>query len=139
MEMEAFRVSLERAAARESVSVAGVKWEFATLEATWGDLCGYVFYGAEPAVCERVAEFFAKWMAKHGPKSCYEAQRHVRVHGKMHYSEFSNGARSWSRSPYEGPEVKRYEGVVTGEPFEVRLVEKREGVAVATVYYPCAD
>lgn len=125
-----FEQSLHAAAARAGFAkqIADVKFEFATLERTWGDRVGYVFYGADAATNERAARYFEKWYAKYAGPGSYEAQRSIAFRGEYSFSKFSNGAGGWSEgklAPYTGGSVTR--------------VETREGYAVSTTYFPCSD
>jgi hypothetical protein len=121
---ETIMTALSKAAAKAGVDVTGLRVEAACLDRTWGDLDGFVFYGADMGTCERAAQWFLRWY-KPGASS-YEAQTAVRPKGVYTFRRYANGAKGWCA------------GNGADSPF-VACVERRVGVAVSTHYYPCAE
>lgn len=141
--MKRFRVALDNAAKQKGIDASIIQWQPATMERTWGDRVGYVFF-VDTDVSESRAAFLACWAAKtferwypdHAPEGSYGAQRSIGFCGRFHYVEFNNGAKGW------------YRGQIT--PFEPRppmedgwrlerIKAIPHGWGVATTYYPCAD
>lgn len=133
-----FPMVLSRKASACGVDVSNVKIDWITTEATWGDRCGFVFYGAERATLERVAAYFERWISKHGGRGSYACQRSIKAEGVFTFTRFSNGAEGWHRGEEPKPEPKI---IGKGEPHEFTLTceEHDHGVAVSTHYYPGAD
>ncbi len=132
--MERWAVAMKASAARAGVSIEGLEWDGCEVDRTWGDRVGYVFYGAAPEVCVRAAKHYEAWIAKHGPKGSYGAQRSVGYVGEMTYLRFSNGAKGWYRGRVEPTAPYAME-----DGFVVEAVETRTGYATSDTYYPCAD
>jgi hypothetical protein len=124
--VQAFRKFIVARAAKEGVDVSRLQIEGATLEANWGDLCGYVFFGCADEINERVANCFLAFAQKKASAGSYECQNALRLAGPRYYHEYTNGAKSWSTND------KASEFVALARPIE-------KGHSVATVYYPCAD
>ena len=124
--VQSFRRFVALRAAREGVDVSGLQIEGATLEATWGDLAGFVFFGCTDAVNERVAECFEAYAQKHTHTGSYNAQRSIGLRGPRYFHEYVNGAKSWSSSE-------------TASKFTALARPIVKGYSVATTYFPCAD
>ncbi len=122
---EAFVKFLTARAAREGIDVSGLTIDGATLDSTWGDKCGFVFSGLTAELNERVAKCFEAFASKHYGKGSYDSQRSIGLCGIRYRSEHPNSAGKWFDA-----HAFQYSGGIEG---------KRIGVAVSTVYYPCAD
>jgi hypothetical protein len=130
-------------------AIEDIEWEHVTTDATWGDRCGLVFFGASPETCERAAKFFEAWACKNLRKmkvvGGYGSQESIGYVGEFEFSRFSNGARGWHRV-WSGS-TKRVEGhvekfgpsTVFPEGWELTTVEVKAGWATSYVYYPGAD
>jgi hypothetical protein len=130
----AFRAALEKAAAKCGCDIGELRWEPCTIDRTWGDRVGRVFFGASDEVNKRAADFFFAWRAKQKHRGCYDAQNSLSLAGKFTFLRFSNGADGWYRGVREPGEP-----TVLESGFVIECVERREGYAVSTTYYPCAD
>lgn len=118
----AFQTFLADRAAREGLDVSALTIDWATLDATWGDKCGYVFSGLTAELNERVARCFEAFASKHYGAGSYNSQRSIGLmSNKFYQSTHPNSAGKWFRELSSGAEGAR------------------EGVAVGMVYYPCAD
>lgn len=122
-----FRAALVKAASVAGCNISALEWEHATLDSTWGDAVGLVFWGASDACNKRAAEFFVAWAGKHGRAEGlfggYHAQQSVSLRGERFYARFPNGSDGWYNAPTDKPGV----------------VETRKGYAASYVYYPCAE
>lgn len=139
---------LTEAAEKAGMNVEGLKFEACTTEATWGDRCGLVFFGAAPEVNERAAKWFEKWAAKNLTWSSYEAQRSVGFAGEFRFTRWANGAKGWHKvwppEAFKFEYEKRVPVVGEGDwlcdgTFHNKCEEIRLGFATSYVYYPCAD
>lgn len=124
--VEAFRKFIAARAARDGIDVSGLQISPATLEATWGDLFGFVFHGCADDVNERAAAAFLAFAHKHMKSGSYEAQYALRPAGVRFFHEYTNGASAWSKSDEASKFVALKSPIVKGH-------------AIATTYYPCAD
>lgn len=131
--MDHLRAAIVDAAKRHGCDITGLSFEGASLDSTWGDKVGLVFWGASDDVNERAAAFAEQWFSKHGETfklfGRYEAQRSIGRCGVRYYSRFDNGASGWHDKPT---------GERAGDQ-RPALVETRVGHSVSFVYYPCAD
>ena len=145
-----FLVDLRKSAAKAGVSLEGLKYERATLDQTWGDKCGFVFYGASPEVNERAAKFFEAWARKNLRKlnavGGYNTQESIGFIGVYYFARYSNGAEGWHRFSPSKPEIPVAGSVQTIAScgpslpaWELRCEEVRLGYATSYVYYPGAD
>ena len=135
-----FETALRSAAAKCGQSLDGLRWERCTIDQTWGDRCGLVFFGSSAKVNERAAKFFEAWADKNlrklGAVGGYETQESIRFAGLFHFSEYSNGAKGWHRGPMgEAPAPRTLPGC--GD-FILERTKAHEGYATSYVYYPCA-
>lgn len=126
-----FRAALVAAADLAGCDISALCWEHATLDNTWGDLVGLVFWGASDECNKRAASFFSTWAAKHGRAfglfGGYSAQESVSERGVRYYRRYADRKNGdWYPSP-------RAE-YTTEEPVEARV-----GWAASYVYYPGAD
>ena len=118
----AFLTFLPARAAREGIDVSALTIDWATLDSTWGDKCGFVFSGLTAELNERVAKCFEAFASKHYGRGSYGCQRSIGLlSGAFYQSTHPNSAGRWFRDLSTGSEGAR------------------QGVAVSTVYYPCAD
>lgn len=128
---KAFAGALAKAAAKAGESLEGLAWEGCSLERTWGDLDGLVFFGGSEELSERAARFFQAWASRNLREmkvvGGYGAQAAIRYAGPMTFRRFENGARAWGKG--EG-------GTTSGT---VAVVETKKGHATAYVYYPCSE
>jgi len=138
-----FAAVLGASAKKAGMSLDGLKWERCTTDATWGDRCGLVFFGASPEINKRAAKFFEAWAAlnlrKAGIVGDYNAQESIRFEGLFHYLAYNNGARGW----YRGADLESLKvgdvKYTLSNGFDLALTEKRDGFATSYVYYPCGD
>jgi hypothetical protein len=126
-----FAGALYAAATKAGVGgLEDLEWEGVTTDATWGDRCGLVFFGATPEVNERAAMFFVAWAGKNlrklGIVGGYQTQESISFAGEFTFTRFANGAKGWHRT----------RGEYTGS---TELLETFKGFATSYVYYPCAD
>jgi hypothetical protein len=134
--LDAFKASLARKAKAAGTDLTGLQIEGCSIERTWGDLVGYVFWGAAPEVNERCAAYFTRWMGKNDPrKGGYGAQRSLGDRGVYYFARYDNGAKGWYRGALPA-DSKVGEAKYDGGPV---LEETREGFAASTTYYPCAE
>lgn len=133
---ERFRPILARKAAKAGVDISQLRIEGCTTDRTWGDRCGLVFYGASAEVNERAARCFLAWAQKQPRNSSYESQNSLSWQGPMNFLRFNNGAQGWHTGPAKSKPAPM---PLTGCDFVLECVEQREGFAVNTTYYPCAD
>jgi len=75
--------ALKNAAAKAGFDARNVKVEACTTDNTWGDRCGYVFFGGSDEVNERAAHWFLAWYSKCAPQSSYNAQRSISYFGEL--------------------------------------------------------
>lgn len=127
------RAAIVVASKKCGCDISGLKWDTATLDNTWGDLVGLVFYGASDDANKRAAEFFAAWMDKHGRAmnivGGYERQSSIGVRGVRHFARYDNGAEGWYSDPAK-------QNIYEGAPV---LVQTRIGYSASYVYYPGAE
>ena len=124
--VEAFRKFIAARAMAEGININGLQISDATLEATWGDLSGYVFHGCADEINARVAASFLAFAGKYMKSGSYEAQHALRPAGVRFFHEYTNGASAWSKSDEASKFVALKNPIVKGH-------------AIATTYYPCAD
>lgn len=135
--MKSFPAALAAAAEKCGLDVSTVRWTFATLDATWGDLCGFVFHGGSDELNARAARFFCEWYGRRMPRGSYDAQSACRLTGKHYFSEWSNGAKSWGKG--ELPAAPAPTTLPGCGDFVLERLSGFDGYGVATTYYPCAD
>ncbi len=73
----AFKTFIAARAAREGIDISDLSLDWATLDATWGDKCGYVVSGLTSELNERVAKCFEKFCSKHAGSGRYDSQRSI--------------------------------------------------------------
>jgi len=131
--MDHLRAAIARAAISKGWDITALEFEGASLDRTWGDKHGIVFWGGSPEVNQGAAALAEQWFRDHGATfklfGGYDAQQSVGLCGLRYYARFSNGASGWYRDPVKP----------RSEDQTPALVETREGVSVSYVYYPCAD
>jgi hypothetical protein len=121
------RAALEETAAEAGFDVAGLGFDHAVLDNTWGDRCGLVFYGASDAAVRWAAATAKDWISAHGDAHkifAGSAQRSLSIEGERHFARYSNGVSGWYRKPAAASPT---------------LSETRTGFAVSFVYYPGSD
>lgn len=139
---EAFKSALVRAAREANIDISSVSWERCTTDSTWGDRCGFVFFGASDEINERCAKYFEIWASKNlrnaGVVGGYESQESISFFGQMVFTRYNNGVNGW-----HAPRFKTYNfdamTVTTDYGYVSRPIEMKKGYATSYVYYPCAD
>lgn len=137
-----FTAALARAAKQCGCDITSLRFERCTTDATWGDRCGLVFYGASDAVNERAARFFEKWAAENLRKLGvvgvnYGAQASISYEGEFYFCRYENGAQGWHRDRDTVDFEKMT--VTTSYGYVSHPIELRRGFATSYVYYPGAE
>lgn len=71
----------DAAAKKAGISMAdeGIELRFATIEATWGELCGLVVAGGSAAMRERIVAWLRKYLTANRPERSYDSQFALRA------------------------------------------------------------
>ena len=121
----AFRKFIAVRAAAEGITIDGLSLDWATLDATWGDKCGYVVSGLTAELNERIAKCFQAFCSKHAGPGSYGAQRSIDLIERPFFqSTHPNSLGKWF-------DAGSFRGTGTDG--------LKSGRAVSLTYYPCAD
>lgn len=124
-------MAMRAAAAKAGHDISNISVKYATLDATWGDRMGLVVLGGDQATRERCAAFLLAWCAKYfAGRTSYECQNAVRAAGNVTWLTHKAGAGVFPADPPD------YYSAEKAADYRAR---SQPGVAVSTVYYPCAE
>lgn len=125
-------VAIAEAAKEAGHNVSAMECQPITVDNTWGDRVGLVFFGASEDANKWAASFAEDWIARNGERlnifGGYERQRSVGTHGPRYKCTYDDGTTGeWSRDNV-APSYSSY-----------KVVSYVTGYTVSHTYYPCAD
>ena len=86
--VDAAKTAMAAAAAKAGANLGELDIRFLTIEATWGDLAGFVVLGGDETIRTRAAAWLHAWLGRNMPERSYAAQyarrdpRPVGVHAR---------------------------------------------------------